>query len=361
MENLVDALNTFRGKRVLITGDTGFKGSWLSLWLHQHGAQVFGFALPPESNSHFTALNLSNLIQHENGDVRDFRHLSTFIRDIQPEIIFHLAAQALVITSYADPKETFDTNVGGGINLLETVRQTPGIRALVFITSDKCYQNKEVARGYVESDELGGRDPYSASKAAAELVFASYAQSFFAQRPSFGAASARAGNVIGGGDYAENRIIPDLIRGVLYGKATNIRNPRSTRPWQHVLDPLWGYLLTLSALIEGRQIKSINFAPREVSKSVLEVTQIAKSVWNEIQIEEINIDERSAQNQALESIELHLNSKLAEELLGWKPEFSQEEAVKSSINWWKSLQTSKIPASELISADVKAFLQRKAL
>ena len=191
MENLVDALNTFRGKRVLITGDTGFKGSWLSLWLHQHGAQVFGFALPPESNSHFTALNLSNLIQHENGDVRDFRHLSTFIQQIQPEIIFHLAAQALVITSYADPKETFDTNVGGGINLLEIVRETPSTRALVFITSDKCYLNKEVARGYVESDELGGHDPYSASKAAAELVFASYAQSFFAQRPSFGVASAR--------------------------------------------------------------------------------------------------------------------------------------------------------------------------
>ena len=172
MENLVDALNTFRGKRVLITGDTGFKGSWLSLWLHQHGAKVFGFALPPESNSHFTALNLSNLIQHENGDVRDFRHLSTFIQQIQPEIIFHLAAQALVITSYADPKETFDTNVGGGINLLEIVRETPSVRALVFITSDKCYRNKEVARGYVESDELGGHDPYSASKAAAELVFA---------------------------------------------------------------------------------------------------------------------------------------------------------------------------------------------
>ena len=170
MENLVDALNTFRGKRVLITGDTGFKGSWLSLWLHQHGAQVFGFALPAESNSHFNALNLSNLIQHENGDVRDFAHLSTFIQQIQPEIIFHLAAQALVITSYADPKETFDTNVGGGTNLLEVVRETPSISALVFVTSDKCYLNKEVARGYVESDELGGHDPYSASKAAAELV-----------------------------------------------------------------------------------------------------------------------------------------------------------------------------------------------
>jgi CDP-glucose 4,6-dehydratase len=271
-----------------------------------------------------------------------------------------MAAQPLVIKSYEDPRETFEVNVMGTVNLLDIALKFDFVKAVLVVTTDKVYRNDNSARSFIESDPLEGKDPYSASKVATESVVSAWQQiSNVSNGPNI--ASVRAGNVIGGGDYAENRIIPDLIRGVLNGKATNIRNPRSTRPWQHVLDPLWGYLLTLSALIEGRQIKSINFAPREVSKSVLEVTQIAKSVWGEIQIEEINIDERSAQNQALESIELHLNSKLAEELLGWKPEFSQEEAVKSSINWWKSLQTSKTPASELISADVKAFLQRKVL
>lgn len=159
MENLVTALNQFRGRRVLITGDTGFKGSWLSLWLHQHGAKVFGYALPAEENSHFERLRLASLIQHENGDIRDFDHLSRFVSDAQPEIIFHLAAQALVIQSYNDPKETFETNVGGSTNVLEVTRRDLNIKALVYITSDKCYLNKEIERGYVESDELGGHDP----------------------------------------------------------------------------------------------------------------------------------------------------------------------------------------------------------
>ena len=238
MENLVNALEVFRGRKVLITGDTGFKGSWLSLWLHQHGAKVFGYALPPEDNSHFDALGLSKIVQHRDGDIRDYKSLSTFINEVDPDIIFHLAAQALVIKSYQDPKETFDTNVVGGINLLEAVRHHHGLKALVFITSDKCYLNKEVARGYTELDELGGYDPYSASKAAAELVFASYAKSYFAHRPSFGAASARAGNVIGGGDWSSDRIIPDCIRSLIAQAPIEVRNPDATRPWQHVLEPL---------------------------------------------------------------------------------------------------------------------------
>ena len=225
MENLVNALNSFRDQRVLITGDTGFKGSWLSLWLHQHGAKVFGYALPPESNSHFQLLGLSTLISHEDGDVRDLEHLSRYVTQVQPDVIFHLAAQALVITSYNDPKETFDTNVGGGVNILEAVRSTTCVKALVFVTSDKCYLNKEVTRGYTESDELGGNDPYSASKAGAELVFASYARSYFTERDAFGAASVRAGNVIGGGDWSSNRIIPDCVRALISGQPITIRNP----------------------------------------------------------------------------------------------------------------------------------------
>ena len=333
MENLVDALHTFRGKRVLITGDTGFKGSWLSLWLHQHGAQVFGFALPPESNSHFTALNLSNLIQHENGDVRDFQHLSTFIRDIQPEIIFHLAAQALVITSYADPKETFDTNVGGGINLLEAVRETPSIRALVFVTSDKCYLNKEVARGYVESDELGGHDPYSASKAAAELVFASYAQSFFAQRPSFGAASARAGNVIGGGDWSANRIVPDCVRALVSKTPIEVRNPHATRPWQHVLEPLSGYVTLGSKLFlhGGGNAGSWNFGPPETAvHTVKEVTEKAISEWG---AGSLNIT--NSPSGLHEAVLLQLNCEKARTELGWQPRWDFSRTMHETIQWYR--------------------------
>ena len=333
MENLVNALNTFRGKRVLITGDTGFKGSWLSLWLHQHGAQVFGFALPAEPNSHFNALNLSNLIQHENGDVRDFTHLSTFIRQIQPEIIFHLAAQALVITSYADPKETFDTNVGGGINLLEAVRQTPGIRALVFITSDKCYQNKEIARGYIESDELGGHDPYSASKAAAELVFASYARSFFAQIPSFGAASARAGNVIGGGDWSTNRIIPDCVRALVSKTPIEVRNPNATRPWQHVLEPLSGYV-TLGAklfLHGGGNAGSWNFGPPETAvHTVKEVTEKAISEWG---TGSLNITD--SPSGLHEAVLLQLNCEKARTELGWQPRWDFSRTMHETIQWYR--------------------------
>ena len=333
MENLVDALNTFRGKRVLITGDTGFKGSWLSLWLHQHGAEVFGFALPAESNSHFNALNLSNLIHHKDGDVRDFQHLSNFIQQIQPEIVFHLAAQALVITSYADPKETFDTNVGGGINLLEAVRQTPSVRALVFITSDKCYLNKEVARGYVETDELGGHDPYSASKAAAELVFASYARSFFAQRSSFGAASARAGNVIGGGDWSANRIIPDCVRALVSEVSIEVRNPNATRPWQHVLEPLSGYVTLGSKLyLDGDgNSGSWNFGPPETAvHTVKDVTEKAISEWGH---GSLNITESNKVHH--EAVLLQLNCEKARTEIGWQPRWDFSRTMHETIKWYK--------------------------
>ena len=271
MENLVDTLAEYRGRRVLITGDTGFKGSWLSLWLQQRGASVFGYALPPESNSHFNALGLSTLIEHRDGDVRDFMSLSTYINEINPDIIFHLAAQALVIESYRDPKGTSDTNIGGSINILEAVRLNPNVKALVFITSDKCYLNKEVARGYTELDELGGYDPYSASKAAAEIVFTSYAKSYFAHRPSFGAASARAGNVIGGGDWSLNRIIPDCVRSLIAQTPIEIRNPNATRPWQHVLEPLSGYITLGARLLTTAcgNFGSWNFGPQKQRSTLL--------------------------------------------------------------------------------------------
>jgi len=333
MENLVDTLAEYRGRRVLITGDTGFKGSWLSLWLQQRGASVFGYALPPESNSHFNALGLSTLIQHRDGDVRDFKSLSTYINETNPDIIFHLAAQALVIESYRDPKGTSDTNIGGSINILEAVRLNPNVKALVFITSDKCYLNKEVTRGYTELDELGGYDPYSASKAAAEIVFTSYAKSYFAHRPSFGAASARAGNVIGGGDWSLNRIIPDCVRSLIAQTPIEIRNPNATRPWQHVLEPLSGYITLGARLLttECGNFGSWNFGPPETAvHTVGEVTQRAIDEWGSGSILITPPD-----GKLHEAGLLQLNCDKARKELSWAPRWGFDQTMLETIKWYK--------------------------
>ena len=351
MENLVDALNSFRNQRVLITGDTGFKGSWLSLWLHQHGAKVFGYALPPEDNSHFQLLGLSTLISHEDGDVRELEHLSRYVTHVQPDVIFHLAAQALVITSYNDPKETFDTNVGSGVNILEAVRSTPCVKALVFVTSDKCYLNKEVTRGYTESDELGGNDPYSASKAGAELVFASYARSYFAERDAFGASSARAGNVIGGGDWSSNRIIPDCVRALISNQPITIRNPHATRPWQHVLEPLSGYITLGAYLLKngGGNFGAWNFGPPE--NAVHTVGEVANSVISEWGSGSLVVDQSS--EKLHEATLLQLNCDKARNFFGWKPRWGYEQTIRKTIQWYLNfnnqvnvLETSKKQLTE---------------
>ena len=331
MENLVSALEQFRGRRVLITGDTGFKGSWLSLWLQLHGAEVFGYALPAEENSHFEKLRLESLIQHENGDIRDFEHLSKFVSNTQPEIIFHLAAQALVMQSYQDPRETFETNVGGSTNVLEVTRRDPNIKALVYITSDKCYLNKEVTRGYIESDELGGHDPYSASKAAAELVFASYAKSFFSTRAKFGAASARAGNVIGGGDWSDNRIIPDCVRALMANRPIEIRKPLATRPWQHVLEPLSGYLSLAEQLYTQGQAfaESWNFGPNDDdARAVQWIVEHMVQIWG---------NGASWQQDGgihpHEANYLKLDISKAKSRLGWQPRWPLGTALEHIGTW----------------------------
>ncbi len=356
MENLVEALNSFRNQRVLITGDTGFKGSWLSLWLHQHGAKVFGYALKPEDNSHFQLLGLSTLISHEDGDVRDLEHLSRYVTQVQPDVIFHLAAQALVITSYNDPKETFDTNVGGGVNILEAVRSTPCVKALVFVTSDKCYLNKEVTRGYTESDELGGNDPYSASKAGAELVFASYARSYFADRAAFGATSVRAGNVIGGGDWSSNRIIPDCVRALISNQPITIRNPHATRPWQHVLEPLSGYITLGAYLLKngGGNFGSWNFGPPE--NAVHTVGEVANSVISEWGSGSLEVDQSSIKLH--EATLLQLNCDKARDFFNWKPRWGYEQTIRKTIQWYLNfnnqvnvLETSKKQLTEYEMSD----------
>lgn len=337
MANLVDALASFAGKRVLITGDTGFKGSWLSLWLQQNGAIVHGYALPPDGpNCHFSLLNLKSLIRHEDGDIRDKEHLLTYFADVQPECVFHLAAQALVRRSYREPKETFDTNVGGSINVLESVRTTPSVRALVYITSDKCYLNREANTGYKENDQLGGRDPYSASKAAAELVFAAYNESFFKNRPNFGAASARAGNVIGGGDWSEDRIIPDCVRALSSERSIILRHPHATRPWQHVFEPLSGYITLAARLLQDptTAIGSWNFGPPETAvHSVEDVARECINVWGSGTVSiETNHD------QMHEAMLLQLNCDKARDLLRWSPQWDFTRTINETISWYRAIR-----------------------
>lgn len=280
----------YKNKRVLITGHTGFKGSWLAIWLKELGADVVGYSLdPPSEPNNFEATRLREKITHIHGDIRDLDRLMETFKKYQPEFVFHLAAQPLVRLSYNEPKMTFDTNIGGTVNVFEAVRKTPSVKVLVNITSDKCYENKEWVWGYRENDPMGGHDPYSASKGCAELVFSAYLKSFFSQNaaqksgdmtqlreqlgscpqistsgPRLGAASARAGNVIGGGDWGTDRLVPDCIRALSRHQPIGIRSPKAVRPWQHVLEPLGGYLLLGAALWQDPQKYSgaWNFGPR---------------------------------------------------------------------------------------------------
>jgi len=276
----------YKGKSVFITGHTGFKGSWLALWLHELGAEVTGFALPPNTTpAHFNLIGLKDLVRHIEGDIRDIQAVKHAVDIAKPEIVFHLAAQALVRDSYDDPKTTFDTNIGGTVNILEAIRHCPTVKAIVVVTSDKCYDNKEWVWGYRESDPLGGHDPYSASKGATEIVCAGYRLSYFNKDgcgPHLGFATARAGNVIGGGDWSKDRIIPDCVRALSQNKPIVLRNPLATRPWQHVLDPLYGYLLLAKNLWyqPNRFSGAWNFGPGLSDQiTVAELAERFIAVW----------------------------------------------------------------------------------
>ena len=326
--------NTFRNKKVLITGDTGFKGSWLSYWLYSLGAIVYGFALPVEhENDHFNLINLEKIIHHTNGDIRDFEKIRNVLISVEPEFVFHLAAQPLVRRSYTDPKLTFDTNVGGSVNIFEAVRVSPSVKVLIAVTSDKCYKNKEWIWGYREIDELGGKDPYSASKGAAELVFNAYKESFFENRLHFGAASVRAGNVIGGGDWSLDRIVPDCIRSLQNNRSITLRNPYATRPWQHVLEPLSGYLLLASRLYENQKLLggSYNFGPDNGEMyTVKDLAEGLVSFWGNGQIETIKKD-----GGLPEAGLLHLNCDKAHHDLGWYPIWDFKKTVLETAKWYK--------------------------
>lgn len=334
--NMRDVFDSFSGKRVFVTGHTGFKGSWLTFLLKELGADVMGFALPSGTEtSHFELLGLQSRIRHVVSDIRDASALNNALRSFQPEYVFHLAAQALVKKSYNDPVSTFGTNVMGSVHLLDAVRQCDSVRSLLYVTSDKCYENVEWVWGYRENDRLGGHDPYSASKAAAEIVFSAYARSYFAFRPELGAATARAGNVIGGGDWAADRIIPDCIRAIEMDNPICLRNPQATRPWQHVLEPISGYLLLADRLRNQpeKYAGAWNFGPS--TSEVCTVQEVSSSIIHHLGRGRIEIE--GSQQQHHEARLLQLNCDKAHQLLGWHPRWHVGETLAATALWYKTI------------------------
>ncbi len=333
-------MNEFwNGKKILITGHTGFKGSWLAFWLKILGAEVCGYALAPEDSPNlFENLDLENQINSIIGDVCDLPHFEKTLQNFQPEIVFHLAAQSLVRRSYRQPIETYKTNVIGTINVLDAIRRADSVKSVVVITTDKVYENNEWHWAYRENERLGGFDPYSNSKACAELAVSAYRNSFFAESNTL-IATARAGNVIGGGDWSEDRLLPDVFRSLVFGKDLEIRNPHSIRPWQHVLEPLSGYLKLAEKLYAGEKTfaEAWNFGPSEEdSKPVGWILDKIKGIWNE----PVNwkIDEGE---QPHEARLLKLDSTKAKHELNWLPKLDLDEAVKLTAEWYRGFKDKK--------------------
>lgn len=329
--------NKFRGKTVLVTGHTGFKGSWLVAWLKMLGANVVGVALDPYTEpSNFTASSINVDIEDHRLDIRDTARLAEIFIKYQPNFVFHLAAQALVRKSYDDPSETWQTNVIGTLNVLECLRKLTKPCTAVFITSDKCYDNVEWVWGYRENDALGGPDPYSASKGAAELVIKSHVKSFFPKESSLvRIASARAGNVIGGGDWSVDRIVPDCVKAWSEGQTVPLRNPHATRPWQHVLEPLSGYMALAVQLSERPELhgEAFNFGPQaQQNKSVLELVIAMQKTWEKVKFEDVSGTSKGPYESGL----LKLNCDKALHLLDWHAVMNFDQTVEFTTEWFKS-------------------------
>ena len=338
-------LSFYRNKKVLVTGHTGFKGSWLSIWLNMLEAEVCGYALEPYTeNDNFVMSGLEKLIAHNIGDIRNFNDLICIFKTFRPEIVFHLAAQPLVRRSYINPKETFDTNIGGTVNVLECCRISDSVKVIVNITSDKCYKNYEWPWGYRENDPLGGYDPYSSSKASSEIITEAYRESFF--NPEYfndhgkGLASARAGNVIGGGDWREDRLIPDCIRALENNTPIHLRNPESIRPWQYVLEPLSGYLLLAARMLDDplKFSTSWNFGPRNDNRlTVSDVVDLVVNRWGNgtIELGKNNLD-------AHETNTLWLDISKAIVELDWRPRWDISKSVSATVDWYRKYKTTDI-------------------
>ncbi len=330
-----NALQVFNSARVLITGHTGFKGSWLSLWMSELGAEVYGLSKSvPTTPSHYECTNIKERVKNSRIDICDFESVKSYVNKVKPDFIFHLAAQPIVISSYKDPIGTFNTNTIGTINLLESLRSIDFNCVAVLITSDKCYENQEWVWGYKETDRLGGADPYSASKAAAEIAINCYVKSFFAHKGPLKLGIGRAGNVIGGGDWAENRIVPDCMRAASQNKPISLRNPNSTRPWQHVLEPLSGYInLAIDLQIRDKcHGAAFNFAAlHKKNYTVKELVEKMSSSWEDIK----SINNEISINSPYESQNLQLNCDKARSILNWNSVWDLQETVENTVRWYK--------------------------
>ncbi len=341
----------WQGKRVLVTGHTGFKGSWMSLWLEDLGAQVFGLALEPDTEpSLFDQLDLKNRMDHQIGDIRDAGVLRDRVVQVRPDVVFHLAAQPLVLASYDDPLLTWDTNVMGTAHMLDALRYLDSPCSAVMITTDKVYENREWVHPYREGDRLGGYDPYSASKAACELLIASYRKSFFATSP-VKIVSARAGNVIGGGDWAENRIVPDIARALAAKRPIPVRNRLARRPWQHVLEPLSGYMRLAETLATGRDLRShsYNFGPEAQDvRPVVDLVEAALCHWSG---EWLDMTDGAAPHEAGQ---LSLDIELARAVLGYSPRWGFDLAMENTITWYRSVEEGTSPLDASL-AQIRSF------
>jgi CDP-glucose 4,6-dehydratase len=355
MESLVMNQSFWKDKQVVLTGHTGFKGSWLALWLQSMRAHVHGYALAPSTLPNlFTLANvLDGMASHTIADIRDTQKIHDLFNKVKPEIVFHMAAQPLVRSSYAEPVETYAVNVMGTVNLLEAVRHSPSVKAVVNITTDKCYENKEWAWGYRENEPMGGHDPYSNSKGCAELVTSAYRQSYFSSSNSVNkVASARAGNVIGGGDWSKDRLIPDITKALNANKDIVIRNPKAVRPWQHVIEPLFGYL-ELGLKLNFDPIKyaeAYNFGPNiNDALSVEEMAVKSIKCWGS-GIFNVEVSNHNPHEAGL----LKLDITKATNELNWKPVLDAQTAVERTINWYKNFYNNK-SALELMESDIKYY------
>jgi CDP-glucose 4,6-dehydratase len=342
----------WNGKRVLLTGHTGFKGSWLALWLHRLGAQVTGLALaPPSTPNLHDQLGLGGLVDGRIGDIRDAEWVARVVAETQPEVVLHLAAQALVRPSYSEPVATFATNVMGTVHVLEAARHTPSVRAVVVVTSDKCYENREWLWGYREHEAMGGHDPYSASKGCAELVTAAYRRSFFGGGAAV--ASARAGNVIGGGDWAADRLVPDIVHGLAAGQRVHIRRPDAVRPWQHVLEPLAGYLRLAELLVRdgGVHAEGWNFGPLPGSEQpVRHIANRLAALWGGGELEFAGVVDGPH-----EAGLLRLDASKAQAKLGWRAKLDLDTALAWTVAWQRGWLANPAEARALTEAQIAQY------
>ncbi len=349
--------NIYKGKKVFITGHTGFKGSWLCLWLGVLGAKVAGYSLEPNTTpSMFSELNIREKIEKSViGNILDSEKLEKEMSDFKPDIVFHLAAQPLVRLSYNEPKLTYETNVMGTLNVLEAARKCKSIKAFVNVTTDKCYENKEINRGYREDEPMGGYDMYSSSKGCVEIMSASYRRSFLQDKNSYAMATARAGNVIGGGDWAQDRLIPDCIKSINNNKKIEIRNPIAIRPWQLVLEPLSGYILLGQKLLEEgkKYAEGFNFGPKE--ESVLRVQDVVKNVVENYGKGGVTV---LKQDNLHEAGILMLNIEKAKAILNWEPTYTADFAIKETVEWYKHFYAKDVDMVEFSIRQIKNYEEK---